>query len=103
MQNSNKKVFDKILTNTKMYLIIILIILVVLCIQNIHFIIPSIIMYAILTVYTLAINSKGKDQITETIQDLTLTMDSAAKSSLISSPFPLIILRYGWECGMEKL
>lgn len=92
MQNPNRKVFDRIVTNTKVYLLIILIILIILCTQNVSFIVPSILMYVVLTVYAFAVNSRGKDQITETIQDLTLTMESAAKSSLISSPFPLIIL-----------
>lgn len=102
MQNSNRKVFDKMMTNTKVYLIIIFIILLILCTQNIKFIVPSIITYLILSIYTVGVNSRGKNQITETIQDLTLTMDSAAKSSLISSPFPLIILRNRRECCMEK-
>ena len=35
---------------------------------------------------------KRKSEISETLQDLTLTVDSAAKTSLINSPFPLIIV-----------
>ena len=43
-------------------------------------------------VYTYYTNRKRKSEISETLQDLTLTVDSAAKTSLINSPFPLIIL-----------
>lgn len=37
-------------------------------------------------------NNKRKSEISEQLQDLTLTVDSAAKSSLINAPFPLIII-----------
>ena len=42
--------------------------------------------------YTYYANKKRKSEISETLQDLTLTVDTAAKTSLINSPFPLIIL-----------
>lgn len=92
MQNTNRKVFDKLVSKTKIYLVIIAIILIILCFQNTKLILPAIIGYLLIMLYTFWTNSKGKDQITETLQDLSLTMDSAAKSSLINSPFPLIIL-----------
>lgn len=91
MQN-NKKVFEKIVSKTKIYLIIILIILITFCIKNREMILPSVIIYLALMAYTCWTNNKGNTQITETLQDLTLTIDSAAKSSLINSPIPLIIL-----------
>ena len=37
-------------------------------------------------------NNKRKIELSEHIKDLTLTVDSAAKSTLINSPFPLIII-----------
>ena len=42
--------------------------------------------------YSYYTNNKRKSEINETLQDLTLTIDSAAKTSLINSPFPLIII-----------
>lgn len=92
MQNNNKKVFDNMLSKTKIYLIIIFILLFIICLQNIKFVIPSIIIYILVMGYTYFANNKRKSEISETIQDLTLTVDSAAKTSLINSPFPLIIL-----------
>ena len=56
-------------------------------------IIPSIIIYAGIVIYSYYANNKRKSEISETLQDLTLTVDTAAKTSLISSPFPLIILQ----------
>ncbi len=92
MQNNNKKVFDNMVSKTKIYLIIIFILLFIICLQNIKFVIPSIIIYILVMGYTYFANNKRKSEISETIQDLTLTVDSAAKTSLINSPFPLIIL-----------
>ena len=92
MQTSNKKIFDNLVSRTKIYLVIILILLIGICWQNQKLIIPSIVIYALILGYTYFANNKRKSEISETLQDLTLTVDSAAKTSLINSPFPLIIL-----------
>ena len=92
MQTSNKKIFDNLVSRTKIYLIIILILLIGICWQNKMLIIPSIALYVLILAYTYFANNKRKSEISETLQDLTLTVDSAAKTSLINSPFPLIIL-----------
>ena len=92
MQTSNKKIFDNLVSRTKIYLVIIFILLFAICWQNTKFIIPSIILYALIMAYTYFANNKRKSEISEQLQDLTLTVDSAAKSSLINAPFPLIIL-----------
>ena len=92
MQNKNKKVLETLVSRTKIYLTIILILLIAISIQNPKLIIPSIIVYGIIGGYTYFTNNKKKSEISETLQDLTLTVDSAAKTSLMNSPFPLIIL-----------
>ena len=92
MQNNNKNVFDNLVSRTKIYLLIILVLLFAICWQNTKMIVPSIILYILVIAYTYFANNKRKSEISETLQDLTLTVDSAAKTSLINSPFPLIIL-----------
>jgi len=92
MQSNNRKVLDNLVSRTKIYLAMIFILLVVICIQNKYLIIPSLIIYIAIFWYTYYANNKRKSEISETLQDLTLTVDSAAKTSLINSPFPLIIL-----------
>ena len=92
MQNSNKKIFDNLVSRTKIYLVIIFILLLGICWQNTNFIVPSIILFILILAYTYFADNKRKSEISETLQDLTLTVDSAAKTSLINSPFPLIIL-----------
>lgn len=92
MQNSNRKFFETLISKTKIYLVIILILLIILSIQNHIMIIPSIIIFVAVVIYSYYTNNRRKSEISETLQDLTLTVDSAAKTSLINSPFPLIII-----------
>jgi c-di-AMP phosphodiesterase-like protein len=90
--SNNKKVLENLVSRTKIYLVIILILLIVICIYNPTFIIPSIIAYIAIVGYSYLTNNKRKSEISEHLQDLTLTVDSAAKNTLINSPLPLIIL-----------
>ncbi len=92
MQNNNRKVLDTIVSKTKIYLAIIFVLLVFICIENNYLIIPSILVFVFITLYSYYTNNKRKSELSETLQELTLTVDSAAKTSLINSPFPLIIL-----------
>ena len=90
--NTNRKVFDKLVSKTKIYLVIIAILLIILCIYEIKFITPSILVYVLILMYAYWTNNKRKLELSEHIKDLTLTVDSAAKSTLINSPFPLVII-----------
>lgn len=92
MQSTNRKVFDNLVSRTKIYLVIILFLLILICCLNNKFIIPSVIVYILIISYTYFANNKRKSEISEQLQDLTITVDTTAKSSLINSPFPLIIL-----------
>ncbi len=92
MQNTNRKVFDNLVSRTKIYLVIIFLLLLFISIQFNNLILASILIFAAIIGYTYFANNKRKSEISETLQDLTLTVDSTAKSSLINSPFPLLIL-----------
>ena len=92
MQNNNRKVFETFISRTKIYLAIILVLLIIMCVENNKLIITSIIVYLAIVGYTYYANRKRKSEISERLQDLTLTVDSASKTSLINSPFPLIIM-----------
>lgn len=92
MQNNNRKVFDNLISRTKIYLVIILLLLIAICVQNTQWIIPAIITFVLVVGYTYFANNKRKNEISETLQDLTISVDSAAKSTLINSPFPLLIV-----------
>ena len=90
--NMNRKIFDKLVSKTKIYLVIIAVLLIALCCYEVNFITPAILLYVLILMYAYWTNNKRKVELSEHIKDLTLTVDSAAKSTLINSPFPLVII-----------
>ena len=96
MQNNGLKMLENIETKTKVYLIIIAIILILLCINQeehqIVYIISGILLYILIILYTVWTSNKRKGEISTYIEELTISMDSAAKNTLINSPFPIIVL-----------
>lgn len=92
VENKNDKKFETLISRTKIYLIIIAILLIILCFNDTSYIVPSIVIYALILIYSLWTNNKRRDEITKHIQDITVNVDSTVKSSLVNSPFPLIIM-----------
>ena len=89
--NHSKKVLQKIVSKTKIYLAIIALLLVVICVYNRLLIIPSIIVYILLLMYAYWTNNKRQEELTEHIKNLTFSLDKVAKIALVNSPFPLVI------------
>ncbi len=92
MSNNNKRIIKKIESKTKVYLAVIAILLIILCMYEDALILPAVILYILLLGYTLWINSKRIGELSKHIEDLTINVDTAAKNTLINSPFPLVIL-----------
>lgn len=92
MANNSKKMLENVESKTKVYLFIIVAILILLCVYKPMFIVPSIVLYILIVVYTVWVYNKRKGEVSNYINELTISMDSAAKNTLINSPFPLIIL-----------
>ena len=91
-KNKKDKKFETLISRTKIYLILIAILLIILCINDTSYIVPSIVIYALIIIYSLWTNNKRRDELTRHIQDLTVNVDSTVKSSLVNSPFPLILM-----------
>ena len=89
--NHSKKVLDKIVSKTKIYLAIIAILLIVICIYKPFFIIPSVLIFILLLIYAYWTNNKRQEELTEHIKNLTFSLDKVAKIALVNSPFPLVI------------
>ena len=89
--NHSKKVLQKIISKTKIYLAIIAILLIIICLYNPVFIIPGTIIYILLIIYAYWTNNKRQEELTEHIKNLTFSLDKVAKVALVNSPFPLII------------
>ena len=90
--NSNKKIFETLNSKTKIYLIIIALLLIFICVKDINAILPSCIGYVCILAYAYWTNSKKTSEISQHIQELTGNIDTMAKKTLINSPFPLVIL-----------
>lgn len=89
--NHSKKVFEKIISKTKIYLAIIAILMIVLCIYDLRFIIPAVIIYILILIYAYWTNNKRQEELTEHIKNLTFSLDKVAKIALVNLPFPLVI------------
>ena len=89
---NNNRFFKKMVSKTKIYLAIIAILLIILFLYEPNLLIPGILLYILILMYSFWTNNKRNAEISKHIQDLTLTMDSTAKKTLINSPFPLVIL-----------
>lgn len=92
MPGTNRKTVENLISRTKVYLAIIAILLIILCVYNVKLIVPAIILYGLIIAYSLWVNNKRVSEISKHIQELTLNVDSAAKNTLINSPFPLAVI-----------
>ena len=88
----HKMNLDKLVSRTKVYLVIIAIILIILSIIEHRAIMPAILVYILIVIYTIWSNNKRQSEISEHINELTLNVDKAAQSTIINSPFPLVVI-----------
>ena len=91
-KNNNKKIFEGLISKTKIYLIIIAILLIFICSLNINYWLLAILVYFVILIYAYFSNEKRKAELSEHLQDLTVHVDKVAKNTLINSPFPLIVI-----------
>ena len=92
MPSKNGKILDDLILKSGIYLIIILLFMISLCIYDIKGLVPSIIIYILLIIYTIRSNTKKKSEIVNHIQEITTDVNIATKKNLINSPIPLIIV-----------
>ncbi len=90
MPKGNKKL-ERFISRTKIYLIIIAILIAIICVLNYRFIPVGIGVYTIIILYTIWSNKKRKAELSEQLKDLTLDVNNTAKTTLINSPFPLVM------------
>lgn len=90
--NTHLKIFENIETKTKVHLVAIGILIVLLCITNVAYIVPGSLVYVLIVFYTAWASNRRKGEISSYIEELTVSVDSAAKNTLINSPFPILVL-----------
>ena len=91
-KNNNIKGFDKLVSKTKVYLLIIAVLLVVICFYEPRFIMPAILIFILIVMYAYWTNNKRKVELSSHIKDLSIAVDNVAKNTLVNSPFPLIVI-----------
>ncbi len=91
MPTNNERSLKKITIRYGVYLGVILALMVLLCAYNKKLIIPSILVYAGLVIYSIVSNSKRKSEIVNHIREVTTDVNTATKKNLINSPIPLVI------------
>ena len=89
--NNSKKIFEGLISRTKIYLVIIAILLVAICVLDLRYFTPSVVLYILILAYTYWSNQKRRTELSDHLQDLTFNIDKLAKNTMVNSPFPLVI------------
>ncbi len=92
MPNSNGKILDKLTSKNIMYILIIGFLCIALCVYDLSWVIPSIVLFGIIVAYTIWVTSKKKTEIENHIQDITSDVSTASKGNLINTPIPLVLV-----------
>lgn len=92
MPNSNGKILDKLTSKNIIDILIIGFLCIALCVYDLSWIIPSIVLFAIIVAYTIWVTSKKRTEIENHIQDITSDVSTASKGNLINTPIPLVLV-----------
>lgn len=92
MPNKDGSGIDKLASKSKIYLVIIGLLLIGICAYDLKWIIPSIIGYILIVFYSIWVNGKKKTEIVNHIEEVTTDVNSATKSTLINAPVPLVVI-----------
>ena len=90
--DKNKKVIDKLTSRVKIYLGIIALLLIMICIYERRWIIPAIIIYILLIIYTFWVNTKKRSEIENHLEEVAWGTNSTIRNTLNKSPIPLIVI-----------
>lgn len=92
MSNKNGLNANKFTSKTLIYLIIIAILMIFICVYNYKLIPICLGLFTVIVIYSIYTNKRRKVELSEQLQDLTLDVNNTAKTTLINSPFPLVML-----------
>lgn len=90
--DKNKKVIDKLTSRVKIYLGIIALLLIMICFYERKWIIPAIIIYILLIIYTFWVNTKKRSEIENHLEEVAWGTNSTIRNTLNKSPIPLIVI-----------
>ena len=90
--DKNKNVIEKIASRVKIYLLVIALLFILICTYDKIWIIPSIILYILLIIYTIIVNIKKKNEIETHIEEVAMGMNSTVRNTLNKTPIPLLVI-----------
>lgn len=90
--NKDKKAIEKLTSRVKIYLVIIALLFILICTYDLRWILPSIILYVMLVIYTIWINTKKQTEIETHIEEVAWGMNSTVRNTLNKSPIPLLVI-----------
>lgn len=92
MPNNNGKILDKLTSKNIFFIIVIEFLCISLCIYDLRWIIPSIVIITFIIAYSIWVSSKKKTEIKNHIEDLTSDVSTASRGNLINTPIPLVLI-----------
>ncbi len=92
MSSFNGKFIKKIISKAKIHLLVIAILSIILCIYDLKWIMPTLILMVSLIIYTNLDENKKVNEIENHLEELTTDVNSATKNNLINSPIPLVLI-----------
>ena len=90
--SNEKKTIEKLTSRVKIYLVIIALLFILICTYDIKWIIPSVILYILIIIYTIWSNTKKKTEIESHIEEVAWGMNSTVRSTLNKSSIPLLVV-----------
>lgn len=90
--NKDNKTIEKLTSRVKIYLVIIALLFILICTYDLIWIIPSILLYGLLLLYTIWFNSKKKTELETHIEEVAWGMNSTVRNTLNKSPIPLLVI-----------
>ena len=90
--SNDKKTIEKLTSRVKIYLVIIALLFVLICTYDIKWVIPSIVLYILIILYTMWSNTKKKTEIETHIEEVAWGMNSTVRNTLNKSSIPLLVI-----------
>ena len=90
--SNEKKTIEKLTSRVKIYLVIIALLFILICTYDIKWVIPSIVLYILIILYTMWSNTKKKTEIETHIEEVAWGMNSTVRNTLNKSSIPLLVI-----------
>ena len=90
--SNDKKSIEKLTSRVKIYLVIIALLFILICTYDIKWVIPSIVLYILIILYTMWSNTKKKTEIETHIEEVAWGMNSTVRNTLNKSSIPLLVI-----------